>query len=45
MGKGIKYAAALIALYLGVNYASGLSSDLKSGGTAAKSLVNSLQGK
>lgn len=45
MSKGVKYGAALIAVYLAVRFAGGSSSILKSGGNAATSLVKSFQGR
>jgi hypothetical protein len=45
MKKALEYMAALIALYLGVNYATGASADFKSGSTGVATIVESLQGK
>jgi hypothetical protein len=41
----LKYMAVLIALYLGVEYASGLSSDVKTGATGTEGIISTLQGR
>jgi hypothetical protein len=42
---GLKYGAGLIALYLGVFYATGSGTLLTSGGTDAVNLVQAFQGR
>lgn len=41
----LAYGGGLIALYLGVAYASGLATDIGSGSGGAVSLVRALQGR
>ena len=45
MKRVVFYGAVLIGLYLAVNYATGASSVLKSGGSAGSAIVQSLQGR
>lgn len=43
--KALTYGAGLIALYLGVHYASGAGSLLTAGANGGTSIVKSLQGR
>jgi hypothetical protein len=45
MRKALGYGAALIALYLGVVYFEGASSDISAGGKGVKSIVAAFQGR
>jgi len=45
MKRALGYSAALLALYLGVVYFEGASSDIKAGGSGAKSIIAAFQGR
>jgi len=45
MKRVLFYGAALIGIYLAVNYATGTSSVIRSAGSSGSAIVQSLQGR